>query len=349
MKQMLIGQLQAYRKRTISIDLLQTFIPPSESYASFSELILQFEETGILTMIKSTGRTQRMPSLALQYSINRQKLLIDFQQTLQKYRFTFHLAMNLDAYFALDEAIWLADLPFLEKINDYLNENGFPTKAAAAPERSYALVGDEKWMDEQGGAGVLERIGLWEKMRIFPVADPLMFAINPARMNDPSQLHIIVENKTTYQALLQVLTSSQFATLIYGVGGKISKGLGNFHDQYPFEAKHTFLYFGDIDRAGISIWQVLNRRQSVVPAQPFYEACFKRESAFGKTNQRKNAQHVEDFTGYFDEKVADKIKELLAAGAYYPQEVLKTDELQEIMLETNWWRLMSDMNQGVDG
>lgn len=339
--------LRSYSKRTISIDTLQEFISPHETYASFAKVILFFEEEDILVMVKARGRTPRKPSLANRYTINRQKLTSDYYKELQKYRFTFHLAIDLDAYFALDESVWLADVAYLEKINGYLTKNGLPENAAAAPERSFELVGDEKWIDEQGGAAILERVGLWDVLRIFPVSDPLMFAINPARMDEQVQLHLIVENKTTYQALQQVLTRSAFSTLIYGVGGKIAKGIENFHDQYPVEAQHLFLYFGDVDRSGISIWHVLNERQQVFPAKAFYEACFQKEQAFGKTKQRKNLQHVADFSSHFKEEMAERIKELIAAGAYYPQEVLRTNELQGIMLETNWRKVVPEMNRGA--
>ena len=35
-----------------------------------------------------------------------------------------------------------------------------------APERSYEITGDEKWIDENGGREILERVKLLEKLKI---------------------------------------------------------------------------------------------------------------------------------------------------------------------------------------
>src|SRR5699024_12741454 len=138
---------------------------------------------------------------------------------------------------------------------------------------------------------------------------------------------------TTYQALLPVLPSSTFATLIYGAGNKLVKSIENFHNQYPVDAAHQFFYFGDLDREGIAIWHRLHQKQTVTLALAFYEACLEKQTVFGKTNQTKNKQAVAAFVAYFPGEKGDRIQAMLEDGAYYPQEVLKTRELQGILLE----------------
>lgn len=333
--------LLMFSRSTLTIDELEAIIPRDVDYQSSAEMILRLEESNILQMVKSAGRNSRTPSLANRYKINKYILNEAFHHQLQTYRLKFDNAINLDAYFSMTEAIWLTDFPYLQKIHTYITERGFPTTGAAAPERSFELVGDEKWIVEGKGSVLLQRIDLWDIMKIFPVSDPLMFAINPLKMETEEQFHLIVENKTTYEALVQVLGESIFSTLIYGVGNKITKSIENFSMQYPVKAQHVFIYFGDIDRSGISIWHVLNERTTVIPAIPFYAACLLKKRAFGKVNQRKNEQHISGFLAFFNAERAEMIRVLLNDGAYYPQEVLSTKELQQILIGTDWFKLVN--------
>src|SRR5699024_3030834 len=195
-------QLLHYNKKTISLsDLEKLFTTKIPSYQAFAAEISTLEKEGVLEMVKARGRNQHTPSLAYHYKINKALMKRDYHAELQAYRLTFHPALSLDRYFKLDHAIWEKDLPYLFKINEYITENGFPEEKAPAPERSFELVQDEKWIVEGRGSDVLQRIGLWEELKVFPVSDPLMFALHPGQIDASHHLHLIVENKTTYQAL----------------------------------------------------------------------------------------------------------------------------------------------------
>jgi hypothetical protein len=89
-------------------------------------------------------------------------------------------------------------------------------------------------------------------LKIIPVSDRLMFALNPRLLQEKKQWHLIVENKTTYQGLLPALKETCFSTLIYGSGNKITGSMELFQNQYPIEAEHIFCYFGDLDKSGIT-------------------------------------------------------------------------------------------------
>lgn len=333
-------KLAQFNRKTISYDELQRLASTHQTYEQFATEILTLEKEKVLEMVKAQGRNHRTPSLAYRYRIRKQALRASYYEELQKYRMIFHNAINLDNYFKLDQAVWEEDLPYLKRINDYIKRHGFPSKRVPAPERSFELVGDEKWI-EQSGEALLQRINLWKKLKMMPVADPLMFALNPSAINETINYHLIVENKTTYQALLPVFPSSQLTTLIYGAGKRIEKGIENFSNQLPLKGEHKLFYFGDIDREGINIWYRLNEKRTIHIAPSFYQACLKKQAVFGKTNQRKNNEALESFFSQFDASEATILKETLAKGAYFPQEVLKTEELQKILLATNW-RLFND-------
>lgn len=328
-------KLLSYQRKTITLSELEKLMAP-RTYDTFAEHVLELEDGNYLQMVKSKGRNGKDPSLAYQYRINKHLLQQKYHQELQRYRLKLHNAIHMDKYFRLPERVWKEDLPYLEKIHHYLETKGFPEENAPAPERSYELVGDEKWITDHGGAEVLERVHLWDKMKIFPVSDPLMFAINPAQIQEKRYLHLIIENKTTYHGLLPALTKTPFSTLIYGSGNKIVKSIENFPTQFPVFGDHRFFYFGDLDAAGINIWHSLNQKQKVLPAYPFYHACLAKEEAYGKTNQRIQKEALDAFLTNFPAEEQNHILSLFENGAYYPQEVLKSAELQRIWEETQW-------------
>ncbi|GAA0337596.1 DUF2220 family protein [Bacillus carboniphilus] len=338
MRDLITKELLKYNKKTITLEELETWIPSNSlNYEQFAQLILSFEEEGILEMVKSKGRNTRTPSLAYTYRITKQHLKKDFHEELKSYRLRLHPSIHLDSYFGLDPSQWNSDKPYLLLIHDYLESFGFPTHEVPAPERSVELVGDEKWITDKHGKELLERIGLWTAMKIIPVSDPLMFAVNPSVLTQKVQKHLIVENKTTYQALVDSLSDMDFSTVIYGSGNKIIKSIEQFHRQLPLpHAEHRFYYFGDIDNSGIFIWYRLNEKVPVHLAMPFYQACLDKPSLEGKTNQRMDRAAIDVFLCLFTEQEREKLLAVLDRGHYYPQEILKTSELEHIWRNATW-------------
>ena len=168
------------------------------------------------------------------------------------------------------------------------------------------------------------------------MANPLMFAIHPAKLNEEKQYHLIVENIWSYQALLPVLTETSFSTLIYGSGKKVIDSIEQFSMQYPVNGEHQFFYFGDMDTEDISIWLSLNKMKAVAPAIPFYSACLKKKAAITKGNEKDHSDALDEFYKYFTMQEKNQIRTLLGQGKSLPQQSLKTTELQKIWRE---WKM----------
>lgn len=335
------GHLGRYKKATIALEELELLFAGFEADPhEFAETVLELENSGVLESVASAGRTLRPPSLAYRYRVNKKYVTARHTHQLQQYRLRIHPAIPLDSYFAFPEQQFEQDRPWIDRIDQYLTEHGFPTVPVPAPERSFHLTGNEKWITDLGGQALLKRLGLWDKLLIHPVSDPLMFAINPQVLIHPASprcLHLIVENKTTFQALLPVLPSSLFSTLIYGCGNKITGNLDMFPQQYPVTGREqSFYYFGDLDYEGIRIWYDADGQQKLLPALPFYEACLSQSSVPGKSNQRRNEQAVQAFINYFTADQQEQIERALGSGCYYPQETLTTHQLQKIWGSEQW-------------
>ncbi|WNS40849.1 Wadjet anti-phage system protein JetD domain-containing protein [Paenibacillus sp. MMS20-IR301] len=347
-KSMIEEHLSDYKKTTITLEELeQLFAGRAADPRDFAGAVMELESSGVLEPVKSAGRTMKQPSLGYRYRVNKQYIMARHNHQLQQYRLKLHPAIGLDSYFALSEQQFVQDRPWIERIDHFLHTHGFPDIPVPAPERSFQLTGNEKWITELGGYSLLKRLGLWDQLLILPVSDPLMFAVNPQVWTNPAPprcLHFIVENKTTFQALLPVLPSSSFSTLIYGCGNKITGNLDMFTLQYPVTgSEHVFYYFGDLDYEGIRIWYDADKRLAMIPALPFYDACLAKPCVPGKSNQRRNEEAVQAFSNWFPQEQQGQIENTLSSGSYYPQETLMTHELQHIW-GSGAWKQWTDLN-----
>lgn len=332
---MLKEQLFTYSQTFITLDQLEAR-SRATTYEQFAKEICELESEGIIHGVKSAGQNGKEPSLSYKYRIQKGKLRQTIHQEIERTRLHLHSALQLDQYFYLPPTEWNEDAPYIEKISEYLEINGFPIEEVPAPERSLALVGDEKWIQEKGGDKLLVRLQIWEKLKIVSVHDPLSFALNPKTIGNPHHLHLIVENKTTFDGLLSELIHTPFTTLIYGQGYKITKSIEHFSSQLPLIGKQTLYYFGDIDWEGIKIWDLLNKKIETIPAAPFYEAALTKQAIQMKTKQIPSEQANDAFFAKLTETMRTKMVETLKNNNYFPQEVLSSKELKEIWRNSDW-------------
>jgi hypothetical protein len=327
--------LQTTRKKTITLDELERCAGGDTSYNDFAGIIIQLVGQGIL--VPKSGSNHKPIPLALNYRIIQSKLSADFRQEIESCHFTLHPRIKLDVYYSLSVEEWKSDLPYIRRIDTFLKHNGLPVREATAPERSYALVGDEKWIDEKGGRKLLEKVGLYKSMNIISLPDPLMLAVNQAVGNGRVSRHLIVENKTPFHWLLDYMPSTDFLSLIYGAGWKVTADIVMLDKQIDLKNQDTrIFYFGDLDYEGISIWHALNGRRPAFPATAFYRALLAKPWTKGKANQTCNKEALGRFLQYFGPDEQEMITRVLQNGGYYPQEGLNREELGSIWRNTPW-------------
>jgi len=338
-KQKLIDFLTTYPKVMISLTELEQALRGEQiDYEMFAGWLLELENEGCIEAIKKHGRNGKQLSLSYQYRIHKRLLHEEYVRELHQWSARLHPDMSLDEYYRLGRDLWRADRPYIEKVDAYLKRNGRPLHQVPASERSYELVQDEKWITDRGGQALLERLGIWEQLMIVPVSDPLMLAVNPSiGFDNKKHLHLIVENKTTFQGLIQDLPEMPFSSLILGYGRKVVGNLGMLHLQYPVQnAVHELYYFGDLDLEGILIWYDLQKKFGVRLALPFYKACLEKVPAKGKQNHRLSEEALRAFTRCFTERESEQILALLREGCYIPQETLRSEDLVRIGRDAEW-------------
>jgi hypothetical protein len=281
-------------------------------------------------LVAKGGRTS---GLALSYGVNHYTLQKDKIDEINNYILKFSKEIDLGDYFKLSEETFYKDLPFIQAVEDYILSNGFPESYVTAQERSFNILGDEKWIGEKNGKGLLERIKVWDKLKIVNDSDPLMLAINQKGFGKPVHYHLIVENKATFLALMDILRETDYTTLIYGCGWKIVSNYYMIDKQLDLKDKNEFMYFGDIDKEGISIWNSLNEKMKVNIAVDFYRELLKKDYSIGKKNQKRNDEAINNFSKFFTASEKEVLLKMINNGGYLPQEGLNKEELKRIWSE----------------
>lgn len=339
MKERLVSVLEVAKKATISLSELEKVADTNDTYDDFAEAVQILINEGFISAVKTHGTNWK--GLPNSFHIQKGKVKQPLLEEIQEMQFKVHPAIELRPYFSSSKKKWLDDKPWIMIIDEYLQKNGLPTTYANSSERSYELMKDEKWIDEKGGKAILVKINLYDKLKIMKTPDPLMFAINPNHLQ-PSQRvykHLIVENKATYAGLIDSLPTTHFTTLIYGSGWKIAASLSQLPKQLGLnnqEDEHIIYYFGDLDYEGLSIYHYLYEKYEVKLATCFYEAMLRKPFYTGKENQCRNEEAIQHFLKYFSIEDQKTIADLLEENGYYPQEVLKMEELQHIWRKALW-------------
>lgn len=339
MRNKLISILKEAKKSTITLSELETIADSTETYEEFSTAVFHLLDEEYIKPIKIHGVNWR--GLPFTFRIQKGKVKQSLIDSIQQQQFQLHPAIGLQAYYSSSEKKWHEDLKWIKKIDKYLKEHGLPTVDANSSERSYQLVKDEKWIDEKEGKAILEKIQLFEKLKIIKAPDPLMFSLNSKQIisNQRVHKHLVVENKATYYGLIDTLTATSCTTLIYGAGWKIVSSLKQLSQQLGLDEKehqHEVYYFGDLDHEGISIFHHLHEKYHVKLATEFYTSLIKKTFYKGKETQISNEEAIQYFLKKFTTAEQEKIIALLSTGGYYPQEALSKKELENIWRNVPW-------------
>jgi hypothetical protein len=323
--------------RTIFLSEIETVVSGRVDYKNFACLVQQLIEEGVLAAIKTHGTNQANPALPNRYRIHKQRLQGDFIEEIRRRQLTLLSMINIEGYLKGTEDLWKKEQVWLDQLQAYLAAHGLPQTEVSVWQRSYEISGDEKWISESGGRAFLQRVGIFDKLKIIDLAEPLMFALNPERIHDAHCYHLIVENKTTFDALAEGLPETGFLTLIYGAGKCFLNSITQLESQLHLpNVQHSLYYFGDLDLEGITIWYLLNKRRKAHLALPFYRALLHKTFTQGKENQRKDSGAYLEFLSYFTAAEQELIHQLFAQHGYYPQEALSAQELQDIGRTISW-------------
>lgn len=329
--------LRKRERRIIPVDELHSMAGEGD-YLRFHELVSELEKDGILSPVVASGHNGRSPSL-----FNRYRLVIE---DVPEPAFADEIsALPIDRavrYYRAHPGHYRHDRPFVRAICGFILD-GRAHPPVTVNERSYQLFRDEKALKDGRGRTVLERMGLSAgDLRVIPTAEP--FAHFDLRHLDGDGRVLIVENLDTFISVHRCLRTRtpllgelMPGFIIYGEGNKILSSFRFVREVPGLGEEAVYLYFGDLDHEGISIYGRLVRRYGNCNIKPWvtgYLGLVKVEPdpPKGRGTQRETPLGL--FLTDFPEQGACEIEKLLSSGGYIPQEALSLAHMSgELPLE----------------
>lgn len=251
-----------------------------------------------------------------------------------------HPKLNM-SYYAKHASEYYEREDSIRRINDILYDDS--SEILTANERSYLIFGDEKaimYPEDASidGSDILKKLGnlTLEDLKAKRTFEPFFYLpMSGYHDSDKARNVLIVENQDTFNTFMDAVMDGQLPDvhlLIYGEGNAIIRKF-EFIQSIHGRPDDNYYYFGDIDSAGISIYQNLKIKfpdYNIVPAVSLYSYMVNKVNPADARELRK-PQKVDDtsvsqFIAAFDAEVGMVIKDIIYSERYLPQEVInKTD------------------------
>jgi hypothetical protein len=212
----------------------------------------------------------------------------------------------------------------LRCIHDFLKDHPERRPIVPVKERSFQLFGDEKRLDSLRktklfGAG---RLTL-ELLRCRDVPASLPCVPAPQASNG---MWLIVENEAAFDSFTRLnRVIALHSGVILGSGRNVLRAVDFLARLIASSAHRDFLYFGDIDRDGIEIPALLDRRlhrhagHRVIPAEEYYD-CLLTVSGIGGNSPA--IAESDPVVSWFSPRTRDRIQAALAGTRPLVQEAI---------------------------
>ena len=296
-----------------------------------------------LSPVRASATNGKKPALYNSYWIVEKKP--DYTGLMDELKFRICPQISTDYYLRHPDH-YEKDRRWVLLLNEFLISHAdWLKEPVSLNERSYMIWKREKFLQQEQGRKILRRCGLGTgALNYYETSEPLVYYISDREI--PQNL-LILENKDPFYSMRMCLMENRsegkilgqrIGTLIYGAGKGI---LRSFHDYSfciePFmnAAQNQILYFGDLDYEGIGIFEKLaenfHDEHEIIPFREAYIAMLEkaqmgRMEELPETKEKQNRTITGLFFSYFAEPEIGKMKKILQADRYIPQEILNIQD-----------------------
>lgn len=333
-------KLKVWNKKTISKSELERLLCTG-SDAELCNLVSDAVNSGLLTPIKSSGTNgNRAYPLYLKYRIT---IAEDYSEALSEIAML-HPAINKSGYLNSKPEMYVKFRVQIQKLNTYL----FSTQSKISiskKERSFEVFGEEKQLEDSAFRGLLDRLGLTsDVLRYYETPEYCFNDYIPKRKK--CMVLLILENKDIwfnirrrmYEDGAMEILGTRIDGAVYGAGNRVSEA-GALSEYTRFMGAKTvkYLYWGDIDRAGLNIFQSLSKNNPEMDIRlfvPAYAEMLRLSKACeipDSNDHRERMGNYEDIYALFSDEDKNQMIKLIENNKRLPQEIINYESLLKMM------------------
>lgn len=334
------SKLKSLGKKTINKSELEKLLHTS-SDAELCNFVSDAAEKGVLSPVKSSGTNgNRVYPIYMKYRIT---ITEDYSEALANIAML-HPSITKTGYLQAKPELYLKYENQLQKLNQYLFQ-AQPSVKVSRKERSFEIFDEEKQLEDNSFRNLLKRLGL--------TADALGYYNTPEYcFNDfipegkTQMVLLICENKDIwfnirrrmYEDFSRAIFDTDIDGVIYGSGNKISEsGALSAYTRFMNANSVQYLYWGDIDRAGLNIYLSLVKNNPELDIKffiPAYEEMLRLAETRNipdSTDHRERVQDYEPIYKLFSDEMRCCIEGYIDANKRIPQEIISYETLLTIM------------------
>ncbi len=333
-------ELSAWKKKTITKSELEHLLQTNsveELYTAVSSAVAD----GILVPVKSSGTNgNRVYPLYLKYRIT---LKSDGPNVYTDIA-AFHPAMIKNGYLQTKPKLYAKYSVQLKQLNAYLFENRIKV-FISKKERSFDIFGEEKQLENGVFCGLLKHMGLnSETLGYYETPEYCFNDYIPERKE--SMVLLILENKDIwfnirrrmYEDGARELLGTKIDGIVYGCGNQVSKkGALTGYTHFMDASKVQYLYWGDIDRAGLNIFHSVRKNNSGLDIDlfvPAYEEMLRlseNRTLPDSEDGRPQTDNYSEIYQLFSDDKRTRLIEIIENNKRLPQEIVNYEYLLDAM------------------
>ena len=333
-------QLKSWNKKTISKSELGNLFHTG-SDAELCNLVSDAVASGFLAPVRSSGTNgNRAYPLYLKYRLTISEDCSDALSEIDM----LHPSMNKSGYLRSKPEAYVKYRPQLQLLSAYLFKRQ-PEVSVSKKERSFEIFGEEKQLEDTAFRSLLDRLDFTpDVLRYYETPEYCFNDYIPERKN--RMVLLILENKDIwfnirrrmYEDGASEILETRIDGAVYGAGNRVSEqGALSEYTRFMRAESVRYLYWGDIDRAGLNIFLSLlknNPKADISLFVPAYEEML-RLSEDRKVpdsgDHRERMGNYEEIYGLFSEEGRNRLIKLIEDNKRLPQEIINYENLLSIM------------------
>ena len=336
-----IEKLKKYGKKTISKMDIETVFATSSDEELF-EIISVLSEQQFLFPIKSSKTNgNRSYPIYLKYKVS---LPQDTYESELKEMSALHPLLQSNGYLQSKPEEYKKYRLQLQKLDRYLFYRSENEISISRKERSFEIFDEEKTLDDKTFCALLERIGITADTLAF--YDTPEYCFNDYIPDRKAQMTLLIcENKDIWFNIRRMMFENNATNIfdtsidgvVYGCGNKVS-GMGALTTYTEFIGSEVkYLYWGDIDRAGLNIYLSAVRANPNIDIKlfvPAYEEMLRLAQTRNIPDSDDERNRIEDYSQIFDlvdQNLRNLFEQSIQNNKRIPQEIITYAFLKENM------------------